>query len=571
MTSRAWSWLSVCSSWVWVGGCVNWTRNKKTVAVLAVVLAAAAVSIPIFIAIRVARSQGLAAERERVESYASEALRRTVSTADQADDGIHQLVALVGPGGDQCSDQALDLMQALDLSSKYVQAVGAMSGNVVICASLGGRNINLDLGPADLITPAGVQIRNDVTFDFDHNEAVYVVIERDGFAMIVNRDLSIDVATLDSGVAVGTFSYPSGEINTSRGRIDKAWINTLLTSMPKDNAVPHGQAKTFVADGQLISVVTSSRRYVGAVSAISTTRVDDSARHAALLLVPLGTLAGLVLAGAVLYLARLQLALPAVIKSALRRNEFFLLYQPIVDLQTRRWVGAEALIRWQRPSGEMVRPDLFVPVAEDAGLSRRLTAHVLELVAPDLRRLAALHPDVYLAVNVTPADLHTPATVDACKLLIEQSGVQPRSLVIEATERGFLNPQTATGAIQDLRELGIRVFIDDFGTGYSSLSYLDALDVDAIKIDKAFVDTLGTDAPTSHVVFHIIEMAKSLDLQMVAEGVEHEAQATALREQGVQYAQGWLYSTALPFEDLLLGIVGSTTTAVSNPRARRQV
>jgi sensor c-di-GMP phosphodiesterase-like protein len=535
---------------------VNWTRNSRVAAILTGLLATTAVAVPVFIAIRVAHSQALSAERDRVDSYSREVLRRIEASADQGDLAIKQLVALVGPGGDPCSEKARDLMQALDLSSQYIQAVGAMSGNRVLCVSLGKTSLNFDLGPPDFTSPAGVHVRNHVTFDFDIAKTVYVVNERDGFAVILNRDLVIDI-TSEPAVVLGTFSYPAGEVTRSRGELDSAWIDALLSTLPKDNGL-HGEGSTFVANGQLVSVVTSPKRFVGAVSAISTTRVDDRARQAALLLVPLGAVAGLVLAGAVLYLARLQLALPSVLKTALRRKEFFLHYQPVVDLQTGRWVGAEALIRWRRPNGEMVRPDVFVPVAEDAGLSGRLTAHVFELVEPDLRKLAALQPDFVLAVNVTPADLHTAATVDACRALIAQSGVRPASLSIEATERGFLDPAVAAGVIQQLRDLGVRVVIDDFGTGYSSLAYLHTLQVDAIKIDKAFVDTLGTDAPTSQVVFHIIEMAKDLKLEMVAEGVEHEAQATALRARGVQKAQGWLYSAALPFEELLAGIAAPT-------------
>ena len=509
---------------------------SKRLAILVTLSAAlGAIAAPIVLSLALAGRQAKDAELARVLSYANDVLHRTDSTADQIDRGIKELAHATEP----CGDANLAVMRRLDVASSYIQAIGHVAGNVLVCSSL-RETAPLDLGPPQLTRPSGVRLRTGVELPFAPGSS-FIAVERDGYVAIIHKDLPIDISTSTTDVALATVARPEGRVLASRGTIDPAWFQRLGDA----------QAVTFVDDKHAVAVVASTRYLTAAIAAIPVVRLADSARSAALLLVPAGIIAGLVLAAAVLFLARLQLAMPAVIKVALRRHEFYLAYQPLVDLQTGKWVGAEALLRWRRPSGEMVRPELFISVAEETGLIEQVTERVFALLEKEARELFRANPRFHLGINLSATDLHSPSIVGRLHRLRAALGAVPGTLMVEVTERGLANPDAAQQIIRAIRLDGINVAVDDFGTGYSSLSYLERFELDFLKIDKSFVETVATDAATSQVILHIIGMAQSLKLKMIAEGVETEAQAQFLRERSVQYAQGFLFARPMSCAELL--------------------
>ncbi|MEQ9463903.1 MAG: EAL domain-containing protein [Haliea sp.] len=244
----------------------------------------------------------------------------------------------------------------------------------------------------------------------------------------------------------------------------------------------------------------------------------------------------------VLSFSRRHLSLTAELRNAIERREIVLHYQPIVDLANGRCNGAEALARWTRENGDAVSPDVFVPMAEKAGMITDLTLAVLDLVLRDLGALLQADPGIAININLSAQDLESERLPLALESGLREAGLPASAIKLELTERALLDNELPRRRISQLRQQGHAVAIDDFGTGYSSLSYLESFELDILKIDKAFVDTIETHAVTGTVIGHVIEMAKSLQLDIVAEGIESQHQVAWLAQQGVRYGQGYYFS-----------------------------
>jgi sensor c-di-GMP phosphodiesterase-like protein len=248
----------------------------------------------------------------------------------------------------------------------------------------------------------------------------------------------------------------------------------------------------------------------------------------------------------VLRYSRHRLSLSTEFREAVASGRVLAYYQPLIELSSGRCVGAEALARWVREDGEMVSPDIFIPLAEQAGLVPEITLAIVAATLHDLGKLLKEQPHLRININLAPEDLTSDSFSAALDRSLATAGVAPTSIKLEITERAMIDTDASKAVIRNFRTRGHQIAIDDFGTGYSSLAYLQTLELDTLKIDKSFVDAIGTEAVTNHVIGHVIDMAKSLQLDIVAEGIESEHQADWLIEHGVEYGQGFLYSRPLP-------------------------
>jgi len=251
-------------------------------------------------------------------------------------------------------------------------------------------------------------------------------------------------------------------------------------------------------------------------------------------------------------MARERLELEQHLRTALDKGELVLFYQPQFDLKTRKLAALEALLRWRHPERGVLHPDRFLPMAEDCGLILPIGVWALDVVCRQVRdmRNSGCAP-VKIAVNISRHQFFRPDFEEAVRRAVSESGIEPASLVLELTEDLVMRDfNQSRQRIATLRRFGVRVSVDDFGTGGASLRLLQKLPIDSLKIDRSFIQDLGSSARSLQLVDSIIRLARGLGVAAVAEGVESIPQLKALRSLGCDLAQGYLFGMPLPAADI---------------------
>jgi diguanylate cyclase (GGDEF)-like protein/PAS domain S-box-containing protein len=246
------------------------------------------------------------------------------------------------------------------------------------------------------------------------------------------------------------------------------------------------------------------------------------------------------------------------LRHALQGRQFLLYYQPKMDLETETITGAEALIRWQQPSGDIVLPDKFIPVAEQCGYIVPIGRWVLREACRQAKSwFDADLPPMPIAINVSAVELRSTGFVQGVRAILQETGLDPQYLEFELTETALMQDQNSTsGVLGALKDIGVQLTLDDFGTGYSSLSYLKRFPIDALKIDKSFVHGLCTNARDANIVSAVINMGKSFGLNVIAEGVETREQFVRLQAQQCAEGQGNYFNAPLA-SDVFAALLGS--------------
>jgi diguanylate cyclase (GGDEF)-like protein len=237
------------------------------------------------------------------------------------------------------------------------------------------------------------------------------------------------------------------------------------------------------------------------------------------------------------------------LREALERNEFFLLYQPTLDLATMQPNGLEALIRWSHPQRGLVQPDDFVPVLEDTGLICEVGRWVLMEACAQAARWRKAGYEITIAVNVSGRQLDSDQVLHDIRNALSASKLSPTALTIEITETALMrNVEETADRLGALKELGVRIAIDDFGTGYSSLSHLSRFPVDALKIDRSFVSSLENNEEGETLIRTLVQLGKTLSIETFAEGIERQRELLLLKDEHCDSGQGFLFARPLDLD-----------------------
>jgi sensor c-di-GMP phosphodiesterase-like protein len=446
---------------------------------------------------------------------------------------VATLYDLSARGVDSCQPSHVAAMrQAVLLTAPVKEVMLIAPGGQIMCTDTGGT-----IGPYDVLdtsATANADIVLDAVQRPDRGERFLRIRKTGGH----------DKPTLAASVPVSLLlpqASAAGVRPLSHVRM------TMADGTPLGDS---GAAPNFAGsqDAQALNQA-QSKQYRIAVT-VSMARRDIVARYDDLRRISMvvsGVIATIILFFALIYLRRDAGNSAGEIAKAILGDQFVPYYQPIVDIQTGRLLGAEVLVRWRRADGSLMEPLAFVSTIEASGLVLELTRSLMRRVRDDLDQAIGSRPEMRISFNVAPQHFDDVLILHDIGTIFDNSPIKLTQIVLELTERYQVKNFTSTRrTIAALQGLGCKVAIDDVGTGHSGLSYILKLGVDIIKIDRMFVDAIGAEGHSKAIIETLIDLAKNMRMEIIAEGVETFDQVSYLRERGISAAQGYIFAPPLP-------------------------
>lgn len=513
---------------------MNRNARGKVLRIVGVIMV---VLLPVMLALWFAQQRAVNETSNQLRTFAGLALDKTELVIQQVELARH---AAEKYSGDICTPAHRQYMLNIVRGRLYVADLIYAEGREFLCSTVSTPENAYTISPANYTRKPNVSIYyyRDTPFYAGYK---MTYMQLGNYVVVVNPLTYSEVMSSDHSLAWGVFDT----VTNAFFSISEQAKESELTAMIGDDD------STFQNEGRFYTIVRSDKRPIAAIVSTTNQRFYEVLYHQATLTLPLGMISSILI---LLMWSRTRREFNSpgrLLHRALNKRQLCLHYQPIIDIKSNQCVGAEALLRWPGFNGPVMSPVEFIPLAEKEGMSERITDYVVEEVFSDLGHFLACNPHLYISINLSATDFHSSRLIAMITDKARHYNVRAQQIKIEVTERGFIDVPKTTPVIQAFRQAGYEVAIDDFGTGYSNLHNLYSLNVDILKIDKSFIDTLTTNSTSHLIVEHIIEMAQSLRLKTIAEGVETAEQVTWLNKRGVEYCQGWHFAKAMSPQDFM--------------------
>lgn len=511
-------------------------------------MSAAAVLLGILAGYGVGHQSILHSVESHLEDYADQVLARNEELGMEITQVLHQAQASPFP---PCSDQDILLLRRLTFAARFLKDVGRFEGKNFVCSATDGKlSAPVPLRIPDVTLRSGYTVFHNCPLEVPAG-AVGEIVANGNSDVVLSHDIFLDFPQNPYQFAVGIPDWQRSDPVPSPKMGNGPTAHTRLLAGIEDTAwLPPGvlgAPGVVSAGGRLYRSRCSSRYAVCAAASIAVEQIWQTQRNLLLGYTLTGALAGISCAAAMLMIGNHRRSHTNQLRRAILMGQLSVVYQPIVELGSRRIVGAEALARWTDEDGDSIRPETIIALAEAEGFVSEITRFVLTRALEEIRPILEGKPDFRLSINLAPSDLADPRLLLLLDERLASGPVTAANIAFELPERATSVRDVAVAAIRRLRDRGHAIFIDDFGTGYSNLAYLTELNVDGIKINRSFIATIGTESVTASIVPQILAVARALSLSVVVQGIEREDQANYFAADAARIlGQGWFFGLPVP-------------------------